>query len=280
MEGFKGLARRQGVFYLVSLSLVLGIKYMFRSPGSEELLWILAPTAWWVRILCNIPFSYRPGIGYVSHPAQFIIGPTCSGLQFMVVSVAALTLSFLHRMGSRKKSSLWIGFCLLLAYLFTIFVNGMRILISIYLPLLFAKAGLFTGWLTRERFHTIIGCLVYFTALFLLCQLADPIAWRFAMGNDPSKPSGSPEPDSGLLPLSLRQIVFCWMRPAFWYILIVVGLPFLNKAYERFPETFGQHCLFVAAACLAVLAVLVLFYWFRRYPGRSLHRRFSRRKKE
>ncbi len=53
-------------FYLLALLLILGMKYGYGKADSEELLWILAPTCWWVRFLSGIPFQWIPDVGYVS----------------------------------------------------------------------------------------------------------------------------------------------------------------------------------------------------------------------
>lgn len=160
-------------FYFLAMLLILGMKYGYGKADGEELLWILAPTCWWVRFLSGIPFQWVPDVGYVSHSARFIIAKSCSGVQFMMVSIAALVFSFLHRKKTLGQAVRWMLEAAGISYLYTIFVNGLRILMSIYLPRLFNGLIFPAGWLTKERLHSIIGIAVYFTALFILYQLAD-----------------------------------------------------------------------------------------------------------
>ena len=109
-------------FYLLALLLILGMKYGYGKADSEELLWILAPTCWWVRFLSGIPFQWIPDVGYVSHSARFIIAKSCSGVQFMMVSIAALVFSFLHRKKTLGQAGRWMLDAVGISYFYTIFV--------------------------------------------------------------------------------------------------------------------------------------------------------------
>lgn len=99
----KAILRQNGIFYLTGMLIILGIKLFYSKASIPDLKWILAPTSLWVRILSGIPFDYEPGSGYVSHSFRFIIAPSCSGVQFMLIAAATLLYSFVHRMPTRKK---------------------------------------------------------------------------------------------------------------------------------------------------------------------------------
>ena len=89
---------RQYIFiYLMGFSLILGMKYLYSKADCESLLWILGPTARWVELLSGIPFVYEPGFGYANHGLRFLIAPSCSGVQFMIITAAMLIFSFSHR---------------------------------------------------------------------------------------------------------------------------------------------------------------------------------------
>jgi len=132
-----------GIFYLAGLLLILGIKYFYSNAGSNELVWILAPTSWWVRTLSGFSFEYEPFVGYVNHKLRFIIAPSCSGVQFMIITMTVLIFSFIHRMDNNKKRLLWFSCSLILSYPVTILVNGIRIVLSICLPRLLPEANFF-----------------------------------------------------------------------------------------------------------------------------------------
>ena len=83
----KYLTRRNIPFYLAGALLLLGMKYYYSRGGPDSLSWILAPTARWVSALSGIPFIKVPQTGYVSHSCRFIIAASCSGLQFLMISM-------------------------------------------------------------------------------------------------------------------------------------------------------------------------------------------------
>lgn len=178
------------MFYAMGFAAILGIKYYYSNAGCGDLQWILAPTAWWAGFLGGIPFVYQSNAGYVSHSYEFIIAPSCSGVQFMMVTMATLLFSFAHRMRTRKRALLWVALSLGGSYLLTVFVNGIRIVLSIYLPLLL-KPERNMEWLTPARLHTTIGIAVYFTFLSAAYQGADCISSKIN-GNPLEKPDRCP----------------------------------------------------------------------------------------
>lgn len=130
----------------------------------------------------------------------------------MLVSMAALIYGCIHRMKTGKKKTIWLAGSMVFSYLFTVFVNGIRIVSAIYLPLRLEGVLAGGGWLTAQRLHTLIGIVVYFMALLLVYQAADFMAGIVA----------------GEVRRQRRRIK--WAVPVFWYFAIVLGIPFLNGA--------------------------------------------------
>jgi hypothetical protein len=62
-------------------------------------------------------------------------------------------------------------------YPYTILVNSLRIIPSIYL----LQMDIYGGWITPERVHTMEGTLVYFVALLFLYSAADRVAKCLAL---------------------------------------------------------------------------------------------------
>ena len=111
------------------------------------------------------------------------------------------------------------------SYLFTVFVNGIRIVSAIYLPLRLEGVLAGGGWLTAQRLHTLIGIVVYFMALLLVYQAADFMAGIVA----------------GEVRRQRRRIK--WAVPVFWYFAIVLGIPFLERSPGKKAETdLGEIC--------------------------------------
>ncbi len=287
---------RQYIFiYLMGFSLILGMKYLYSKADCESLLWILGPTARWVELLSGIPFVYEPGFGYANHGLRFLIAPSCSGVQFMIITAAMLIFSFSHRVtdcriaqslgksvgaapcghgastGSGRQNAMkrapgtgrrysqairrtgpglgWMAASLLLSYLFTIFVNGLRIVAAIYLPYFFKRMGILGGPLTFGMLHTMIGVVVYFAALLTIYRLTGFLFDRFrsADGDRPAAP-----------------ILGKCLAPLFWYFFIVLGIPFLNRAYRRSNGQFAEFALLVTLCCGAVLLLYGLALLIRR----------------
>ncbi len=230
--------KRCAGFYLLGFVTVLGLKLYGDRAGSEELLWILKPTAWWAGILGGYSFTYEQGTGYVSHSLRFIIAPACAGLNFCMISILMLIGSFVHRMNTRKKQALWTLLCVPASYTAAVFVNGIRIVLSIELPRSLRNAGEILRNVTQGQLHTAIGTAVYFLALLALYQ---------AGGWCSRKMAGIQNRDRS-----------CWKRvfPVFWYLGPVLGLPFLSRAVHRDYTDFAGYELPVLAVCGGILFVL------------------------
>lgn len=242
-------------FYLIGLTFILGIKYYYSSADTDSLRWILAPTAWWAGILGGIPFEYVSPAGYVSHSFRFIIAASCSGVQFMIISTSALIFSFVHRMKTWKKKMGWTITSLAFSYLSTVLINGIRIVLAIYIPLMLQGSNHYGAWLTPERLHTIIGIAVYFSSLFILYRGADSFSWNISGQAGYSLTGTCLPPRSGEV---LTQTLSRYRAPVFWYFAIVLGIPLLNRAYRSEGARFAQYALLMSAVCLAILFLVCL----------------------
>ena len=219
-----------------------------RVKDSDALRWILAPTAWWVSILGKIPFEYVNHQGYVNHYHQFLIAPSCAGVRFMLIT-------FLMLVFSQKIC------CLVFSYLSTVFVNGIRIVLAIYLPGILEKGNFMEGWLTPDRLHTLIGTVTYFISLCMIypavlsfCRPVEKGLRKKRMG------VWQESTQAGICPGAGAAVGMAgkdrWLVPAFWYLLIVLVLPFAKRIYDRDLEGFAQYAFVVIAVCGSVCAVM------------------------
>lgn len=239
--------RKFGIFYLTGGLAALWLKYRYGRAGSEELLWILAPVAGWVKLLGGLPFCYEPGVGYVNHTIRFIIAPSCSGVQFLIIVMLLLLFTFVHRMGTRKRGAVWMVFSMAMAYGYTVFVNGIRIVLAIYIPGWMEQRGIAWEYLTPKRLHTVIGGAVYFAALLILCRVTDAVLYRL---EDPFAEERESSIQPGFLS-GIRQ----YLAPAFWYLFLVLGVPLLNRALAKDGEGYIEYALMTGGVCLGILAV-------------------------
>ncbi len=261
--------RQNIVLYITGCFLILGMKYLYSTADCEGLRWILGPTARWVETLSGIPFIYEPGLGYANHGLRFLIAPSCSGVQFLIITAAMLIFSFTHlvtesrlaaksrlmdghRSQAIRRAALglgWIALSLLLSYGFTIFVNGLRIVVAIYLPSFFERYGALHGLLTPDRLHTMIGAVVYFAALLTVHRLVGLFFYR----------DDRTEKDRPTMRIARKCL-----SPVFWYFFIVLGVPFLNRAYHKNHGQFAEFALLVTLCCGCVLLLYCIGAMIRK----------------
>lgn len=248
--------KKQGPLYFAGLALLAVAKYYYSKAGSHDLLWLLSPTARLVTALSGIVFTYIPRTGYVSHAYQFIIAGSCSGFQFMTIASAMLFFSFLPRMETRTKGAVWLGAAVMLSYIYTVFINSWRILVSVRLPLYLRKRGFFYAfgtWLTPERLHTVIGIFIYFSSLLVLYAAAEALFRRAGNGRQMQDAAFQVK----TVPAALQKRR-SWAIPFFWYFAVVLGIPFLNQAWRRDLQAFAGYVLLMLLVCLPILLLFIL----------------------
>lgn len=262
--------------WLAALLVMSVIKYRYSSVDVEMLRWILTPTAWWAGVLTGDVFTWQAGAGYVSHAYEFVIASTCSGIQFMMIVIAALVFGYVHHMGTLRRGLWWTGGTVGFSYVFTIFVNGVRIACAIFIPrrLPAGLAPMWTGrWLTPERFHTMIGIVVYFTSLLFIYEMAGAGLRRIGIlaGGSESWKTGQERGDGegenpGIWEGREKGVSekTGFGVPVFWYFFIVLGIPFLNRAYERNREGFTEYTALLVVVCPVVAGIYRVIGKLRR----------------
>jgi exosortase K len=232
------------------LSAAFALKLAYSTAGASELAWVLAPSCWFASQLGGIELVREAGAGWISHQPRMVVGPACAGVNFLVVSWLALFFSQQRRfIGTRRKLACW---CLSLvaAYLATLATNGLRIMLAAHLY----DADFYSGWLTRERLHRLLGVVLYCSALLGLCRAADLCTSREA-------------------PLRASHVRFA---PFLWYLGVAVGVPVANRAFVRDPGHFAEH----AALTLGAGSAVVLMFWLigRLVDGLCSHGRAELRR--
>jgi len=162
---------------------------------------------------------------------------------------------------------MWINTCALVSYLFTIGVNTIRIVCSIYLY----DNDIHYAWFTPDRVHQIIGILIYFFFLSLLYFIMHKIMTRVnsrAMENTHS----TIEKISKTLSV-LRSGLHVFI-PLVWYWFIVIVVPVLNKAYQANVSAFLSHCVIVISVSLVVFLLIMLNGIILSRTGKTLKLKF------
>lgn len=257
------------IFYLTGCLVILGLKLFYNNASADGLKWMLTPIARWVSALSGISFTYVPLTGYVSHSHEFIIAPSCCGVQFLLIAIAATLFSYVHRMRAKRTGFVWTAFCIAGSWLYTVFINGIRIVISIYLPIWFRVRGLFTGWLTPERLHTMIGTVIYFSSLVLLYQIGGHLSGKLSgLWAKEEGAQDDPYASSSVTACGAHDTRVGFLIPTVWYFLIVLGIPFLGRAYRNDWTGFSEYASLVFGICLTI-SLLVSFFAFPRKAKRA-----------
>ncbi len=235
------------IFYLTILAITAGLKLHYSTAGSESLDWILRPTAGLVEIISGIRFEHEPLAGYLSRDHRAIIAPACAGVNFLIVAFCMIAFSGVSRLTGTGSRLGWLAGSLAGAYLATILVNALRIIISLNLY----DADIYSAALTPRAVHRAGGVLLYFTALSGLY----PLARRILTGLWTSGPRNLAPGERTMerFGTTLQSAVpFCW------YLGFTLGVPLLHHRSLIEQPLFRDHAVTVAVACAAVSIVFYI----------------------
>jgi exosortase K len=251
IEQGKVFILQNGIFLLLALFFAVGLKYHYSKAGSEDLAWILRPTAALVEQISGIPFEEEAHTGFVNYTHRVIIAPACAGVNFLIIAFCMAVSSGLHHSRQKRGKILWLAAGMVSAYLLTIFVNVLRIILSIYSY----DADIYSGWLTPQRMHRLEGVIIYFFFLCLFYRImkkaVDHLTQRAGGKQRESIEEGSVR--AGYSRWALAGLV-----PLFWYGLMTLAIPLLNGAIDKDGGRFVEHGGMIITGCLIVLAVVFL----------------------
>ncbi len=236
------------IFYMAALLIAVGLKYHYSRAPSDRLAWILGPTAGVVEYMSGIGFEKEHGTGFVSRGHRIIIAPSCAGVNFLIIAFSMAAFSGLHRFRSFGAQAFWLGISAPGAYFLTIAVNAVRIVASIYMN----TADIHTPWLTPGRLHRIEGVFIYFFALCLFYWTLEN-TFRLCTPGPGQKRKKWVQPDSDSTGKFPPAVI-----PLFWYLLVSLGIPLLNRAYHTNGPRFVEHCLVTLAVCMVVFLSVFL----------------------
>jgi exosortase K len=234
--------------YMVVLLMAVGLKYHYSHARSDDLSWILGPTAGGVEYISGIAFEKEDGAGFVNRANRIIIAPSCAGVNFLIIAFCMAAFSGLHHLKSSGLKIFWLVNSSAWAYILTIAVNAFRIVASIHMY----KADIYYHGLTPERLHRIEGIFIYFFFLCLFYVTLDKII-RFCTRNREPEQKKWIHRHSDSIGSGHAAFI-----PLFWYLMISLGIPLLNRAYHKNGPQFVEHCLFILSVCMVVFLVVFL----------------------
>jgi exosortase K len=199
-----------------ALSLAFGVKAFYSHAGADELLWVLAPSAWLARLVGGVDLVYEHGAGFISHAHHLVVGPACAGVNFLVICFLCVYFSF-ARFTSRPR---WFMYSLLISFGGTVAANGLRIFVSAHLW----DADIYGGWVTPERVHRLAGIAIYYASLLTLyCVVESHVGTR------------APR-----------------VAPLFWYVGISLGVPLAGRLAAGGTPGLAGHAAWVIGVALVL----------------------------
>ncbi len=233
---------------LLLFSIAFGLKYHYSHATSDDLIWVLKPTATLVMHLGDLSFDYESHTGFISRAGGVIIAPACAGINFMIVALLMAGCSGIFRLKTGWRIPVWIGLAGVSVYGLTVIVNALRIIGAIYLYSAdVSQAGIYPGWLTPARIHRLEGVGVYFLALCLFHRATQYLLTIFTLRTSMSETKAQ----------SNQRPFYGW-TPAAWYFLVLIGIPLIHRTAARNPARFLEHGLTVIMGSALVLFVFFL----------------------
>jgi exosortase K len=224
----------------LAVVVMLLLKRHYSLAGPEQLHWILAPTARLIAGITGTHPVWEAGVGYADFGRGIIIAPACAGVNFMIMAFGLAVFCALGRLRRFWALSAWMALALSGAYLTTLGVNTVRIIVSMALY----RADIYAARLTPEALHRLTGVWLYLGALGLFFKGLQPIITFFGDCFDPrGRSKGAPWP--------------AWL-PLAWYLLGAVGVPAMHLVFQQPLPAFAEHCLTVAAAAVSLWACGIL----------------------
>jgi len=220
---------RVAPFYAAGAAVACGLKLFYSRAGAEDLDWVLAPTSRLVELISDARFEKERHVGWISHTHGIIVGPSCAGINFLIIALATFFFTLIHRFRRAAHRCAWLGLSLALAYALTLAANALRIAATIQLY----RMDIYGEVITVERVHRAEGTVIYCLSL-LLAYLTVERALAWWQGDRGSRSLGS-----ALAPLA-------------WYLAIGVGLPLANRAYSDDAGRFLEHSGMVILICLVL----------------------------
>jgi exosortase K len=206
-----------------AIALALAAKAFYSSAGADDLLWILAPSAWLAKFLGGIDLVHEPGAGFISHAHHLVVGPACAGINFLVICFLTLYFSFARRFECKAQ---WLMKSAALSFVAAIAANGLRVFISAHLW----NADIYGGWMTPERMHRVTGTAIYYASLVALYLAVEAL-------------------------LGLRT---ARVAPLTWYMGVSLGVPLAGRLVAGEISGFAEHAAWVAGITLLVTLVMIL----------------------
>ena len=159
--------RRLVLFALGSIAYLFMVQMIFNSLRTDDLLFILAPSAKLVSFFGDYQMEWSDLDGFQIVGKNIRIEKSCSGFVYLGMLYLLITYSFGKNWNYYKTKIHWVILSIPLAYIFVVVVNTARIITGIGIE----TFSLQNTWFPNKLFHEFIG-IIYFlfgmSAVYLL----------------------------------------------------------------------------------------------------------------
>jgi exosortase K len=211
-----------------------GLKAFYSGANADGLRWVLGPTCWLAARLGGMTFDDEAGAGFISHAQHLVVGPACSGLNFLVACFAALFFSFAHRVGPGPSRAVWLPTSLVIAWVATVATNAVRVTLAA--PLY--HANIYGDLVTPARAHRLLGTALYCGSLVLVHAA---VARRLARRTQPAGPDLAPS-----WPLRMLR------SPFSFYLGLAIAVPLARRGLHGLDGRLLEHTAMVSATVLVL----------------------------
>ena len=226
---------------LVILAAALMMKLFYSRATSEELMWLVGPVAFILELFTDLSFVREAGFGWVDFDNNIVIAPPCAGVNFLIIAVCMSSFLLLTRDRSPGGMAITIVITGLASYAVTVLACASRIVLSVHV----FRLDIYSGWLTQEAVHRVVGVCIYYLFLCLYFHLL----CRFS----PQDCRAFEAPEGACVSLRTRLVYYV---PLSWYLAFSLGVPFLNGAYSAVPGSFLRHALCVGGVSVLLTVIL------------------------
>lgn len=257
--------KKNALFCLAAILIALMLKQHYSQARPGDLQWILGPTACLVSLVSGERFMFEAGTGYVCDAGRVIIAPGCAGVNFMLMVFGMAAFTGLRHMRSGCHRIVWLAGGLTASYLWTLGVNLLRILLSVYT----FQADIFAGGLTWARVHLLEGVVIYFFFQYLFYSMIQKIIMRYTL-TEPGRKADRLPALSGRR-IEVWKTAITGLTPCAWYLAVTLAVPFLNGAPQKTGGRFYDHAAMVLGLCLMTWICIA----FAKLCGQGVHLIFT-----
>lgn len=240
------------IYYVLGATVLLALKWFCSIATLSALTFVLLPVSTFVGLILGLDFEFIDQLGYVNQEVQVAINASCSGMTFMIITYATCYFLFVHRFKTHTHKIVWIPLSILIAYVYTLINNSLRIVLSIKL----LKATFYNDFITYDLVHMILGIVIYVCALLILYIIVNHVLTKST-------------------PLSASTLYY----PLLAYLIITICLPMLNGALLKDFEGFINYALTVTVfGIISLTLIKSIFFVLKRHFGFKQFAQISRTK--